>query len=145
VRKIFGSMQNENGSWRIRKNYELNELTENVDIKRFVKTEEQLGCHVMRMDDKRTPKRVLKWKPIRKRIRGRPKNRWIEGIEKDMQIMGIRQWRKQFKERAEWKRITEKARTQSGFKLESFGSIPLCIDKSLCVGIMPSDTTLYQV
>jgi hypothetical protein len=31
-----------------------------------------------------------------------------------MQIMGIRQWREQRKERAECKRITEKAKTHSG-------------------------------
>jgi hypothetical protein len=40
--------------------------------------------------------------------------RWIEGIEGDMQIMVIRQWRKKCKERAEWKSITEKAKTHSG-------------------------------
>jgi hypothetical protein len=34
-------------------------------------------------------------------------------IEEDMQIMGIRQWRKQCKEREEWKRITGKAKTHS--------------------------------
>jgi len=31
-----------------------------------------------------------------------------------MQIIGIKGWRKQFKERAEWKRITEKAKTHTG-------------------------------
>jgi hypothetical protein len=66
------------------------------------------------MDDKRTHKRVLEWKPIGLRIRGRPKKRWIKGINEDKQIKGIRQWRKQCKERAEWKRITEKAKTRSG-------------------------------
>jgi hypothetical protein len=70
--------------------------------------------HVMRMDDKRTSKRILEWKPAGTRIRGRPKKRWIEDIGEDMQIMRIRRWRKQCKERAEWKRITEKAKTHSG-------------------------------
>jgi hypothetical protein len=65
------------------------------------------------MDDKRTPKRVLEWKPRGMRISGRQRKRWIEGIEEDLQIMGIRRWRKQCKERAEWKRITEKAKTHS--------------------------------
>jgi hypothetical protein len=47
-------------------------------------------------------------------IRGRLRKRWIADIEEGMQIMGIRRWRKQCEERAEWKRITEKAKTLSG-------------------------------
>jgi hypothetical protein len=81
-------------------NYELNEQIENADIVRFIKSRRiaWLG-HVMRMDDKRTPKRTLEWKPIGMRIRGRPRKRRIVDIE-DMQIMGIRRWRNQCKERA---------------------------------------------
>jgi hypothetical protein len=45
---------------------------------------------------------------------GRPRKRWIEDIYKDIQILGIRGWRKLCKERAEWKKITEKAKTHSG-------------------------------
>ena len=50
--------------------------------------------HVMPMDDKRTRKIILEWKPKGTRVRGRPRKRWIVDIEEDMQIMGIRQWRK---------------------------------------------------
>jgi hypothetical protein len=93
----------------------LNELIGNADTVRFIKSRRiaWLG-HVMWMDDKRTLKRILQWQPIGTRIRGRPRKRWIAGIEEDMQIMGIRRWRKQCQERAEWKRITEKAKTHSG-------------------------------
>jgi hypothetical protein len=52
----------------------------------------------MIMDDKRTPKRVLEWKRIGTRIRGRPMKRWIVDIEEDMQIMGIRRWRMRCKQ-----------------------------------------------
>jgi hypothetical protein len=88
LRKIFGPVQNEDGSWRIRINYELNELIGNADIVRFIKSRRiaWLG-HVIRM---RTPTRILQWKPIGSRTRGRPRKRWIAGIEEDLQIMGVR-------------------------------------------------------
>jgi len=75
-------VQNEDGSWRIRINYELNELIGNADIIRFIKCR-RIAClgNVMRIDDKRTPKRILQWKPIGTRTRGRPRKRWITGIE----------------------------------------------------------------
>jgi len=46
-------------------NYELNKLIENANIVRFIKSRRiaWLG-HVMRMGDKRTPKRILEWTPI---------------------------------------------------------------------------------
>ena len=68
----------------------------------------------MRMDDKRTPNKISEWKPIVTRIRGRPRKRRMVDIEEDMQIIGIKWWRKECKERAEWKRITEKAKTHRG-------------------------------
>jgi hypothetical protein len=52
-------------------------------------------------------------KTIGTRTRGRPRKRWIAGIKEDLQIMGVRKWRKQSEERAEWKKITEKAKTHS--------------------------------
>ena len=99
----------------IKDEYELNELIEKADIVRFTKSRgiAWLG-HVMRMDDNRTPKKILEWKPISTRIRGRPRKRWIIDIEEDTQIIGIKGWRKQCKERSEWKRFTEKAKTHRG-------------------------------
>jgi len=113
--KVFGSVQNEDGFWRIRMNYELNDLMKNADIVRFVKSKRMawLG-HVMWMEGKRIPKRVLEWKPTGRRNRGKPTKRWNEDIEENIQIMGIRGWRKLCKERAEWKKITVKDKTHRG-------------------------------
>jgi hypothetical protein len=66
------------------------------------------------MDDKRTPKRILQWKLIGTRTGGRTRKRWIAGIEEDLQIMGVRPWRKQCEERVKSKKITEKVKTHSG-------------------------------
>jgi hypothetical protein len=73
---------------------------------RYVKSERMawLG-HVMRIEGERISKRVQEWKPMVRRNRGRPRKRWIVNTEKDIQIMGIRGWRKLCKERAEWKEI----------------------------------------
>jgi hypothetical protein len=51
-------------------NHELNELIGNADIVRFIKSRRiaWLG-HMMRMDEKIIPKRVLEWKPTDRRIR----------------------------------------------------------------------------
>jgi len=34
-----------------------------------------------------------------RRIRGRPRKKWIEDVEEDIQRMGIRGWRNLYKER----------------------------------------------
>ena len=67
----------------------------------------------MRMDGGRMP-RILEWKPVGRRIRGRLKKRWIEDVEEDIQTVGIRKWRKLSKERTKWKKLAEKAKTHSG-------------------------------
>ena len=68
----------------------LNELIENADIVRFTKSRRIAWLsHVMRMDENRTPKRVLEWKPIGRRIRGRPRKRWIEDTEEDISELYI--------------------------------------------------------
>jgi len=97
-------------------NYEQNDVIKNADIVRIEKGKRMawLG-HVMRREGKRIPKRLIQWKPISRRNRGRPRKRWIENIEEDIQIMGIRGRRKLCKERAKWKKTTEKAKTHSGF------------------------------
>jgi hypothetical protein len=76
LRKIFGPVQNKDGSWRIRIIYELNKLIKNADLVRYIKSRRiaWLG-HVMWMDDKRTPKRILEWKPI-----GREEDQGRDGL-----------------------------------------------------------------
>ena len=114
VRRYLFTAKSRYRIWRIRKNHELNEIIGNADVVRFIKIRRMawLG-HLMRMDGGRMPRRILEWKPMGRRIRGRPRKRWIEDVEEDIQTMGIRGWRKLSKERTEWKKITKKAKTHS--------------------------------
>ena len=91
--------------------HELNELMGNADRVRLIKSRRMawLG-HVMRVDGGRVPRRILEWKPMGRRSRGRTRKRWIEDVEEDIQTMGIRGWRKLSKERTERKKIAEKAK-----------------------------------
>jgi hypothetical protein len=109
---MFVPVQDWDRSWRMRMN---RELIAKADSKIYKKSRRitWLG-HVMRMDEKRIPKRVIEWKPTGRRIRGRPRKRWIEHIDEDIQSMGIRGWRNLSKERTDWRRITKKAKTDSG-------------------------------
>ena len=46
-----------------------------------IKTKQlQWHGHVQRMEEGRLPKEVMKWNPLGRRKRGRPKLTWVEGI-----------------------------------------------------------------
>jgi len=46
--------------------------------------------------------------------RGRPKKRWKEGIERDLQVLGVRRWRELVADRKKWKDIVRHAKAHSG-------------------------------
>jgi len=48
------------------------------------------------------------------RNRGRPRKRWIASTEEDLQIMGVRRWRKQCEERSEWKKSLRRLKPTVG-------------------------------
>jgi hypothetical protein len=59
------------------------------DIVRFVKTRRisWIG-HVQRMENNRTPKRVMREKIYTRRKRGRPKVRWLDDVQEGLREMG---------------------------------------------------------
>jgi hypothetical protein len=62
---------------RIRYNYELYALYEDMDIITFIEVGRlKWAGHVPRMDQQRPAKRILNAKPEDRRKRGRPKLRW---------------------------------------------------------------------
>jgi hypothetical protein len=58
--------------------------------------------HVQRMEERRLPKQVMKWNPLGKRKRGRPKLTWMEGIRRLMGEKGLVE--EDWNDRDEWRK-----------------------------------------
>jgi hypothetical protein len=59
IRKIHGAV-NEEGRWRIQSNNEIDQILEDENIVKFIKSD-RIRClgHVERMDEERIPKHVM--------------------------------------------------------------------------------------
>ena len=87
------------------------DIIRNVTIRQQIELEEtiikeieqkQLAWygHVQRMAEGRLPKIALNWMPKQRRIRGRPKKNWMEGIKKAMNERNLNEG--QWEDRKQW-------------------------------------------
>jgi hypothetical protein len=114
VRRIYGPVM-ENNVWRIRYNEELNTLVKGEDIVRFIKSQRirWLG-HVERMEDNAMPKRMLKGRLYSKRREGRPRMRWLDDVESDLNKMEVKGWKEKMRDREQWRLVVEEAKAHPG-------------------------------
>jgi hypothetical protein len=86
-------------------------IYQELDLVTIIKTSrlKWLG-HVNRMEDHREPKRVLQGIPGGGRRRGKPRKRWLDGMEDDLSKTGVKRWRITAMDRTEWRKICEAAR-----------------------------------
>ena len=87
LRRIFGPERDEvTGEWKKLHNEELSDLYSLPNIVRVVKSRRMRWAgHVARMGEGRVVHRVLVGKPEGKRPLGRPRRRWEDNIEMDLQ------------------------------------------------------------
>jgi hypothetical protein len=62
------------------------------------------------MPKEREITRFYDWKLFTSRPIGRPKNRWVDYVRKDLQTMKIKNWKKSVLSRDPWKTIVERAK-----------------------------------
>jgi hypothetical protein len=90
LRRVFGHKRGEvTGEWRKLHNKELNDLYSLPNIVRVVKSRRMRWAgHVAHMGDDRDVYRLLVGKPEEKRPLGRPRRRWEDNINMDLQEVG---------------------------------------------------------
>ena len=69
--------------------------------------------HLERMED-RMPKNIFTEGLEGTRRRGRPRIRWKEEVERDLEVLGVRRWRELVADRKKWKDIVRQAKAHSG-------------------------------
>lgn len=112
-RKICGPVLDAHtGEWRRRYNRELTDMLEMGTITNFIKGQriQWLG-HIMRRGENEPLRAALEWVPHGKRPRGRPRKRWLDGVEEDLLRMGIENWREIAYDRDRWREIVVAAKT----------------------------------
>ena len=114
LRGIYGLICEE-AVWRSRYNEELYRWYDESDLVTTIKiTRLRWAGQVMRMQDNLPCKKITLDKPEGRRRAGRPNLRWIDGVTKDAEKLGVRNWRARARDRDDWRRLLESAKTLHG-------------------------------
>jgi hypothetical protein len=66
------------------------------------------------MEDNLPCKKITLDKPEGRRRVGRPNLRWMDGVMRDAERLGVRNWRSKAKDSVGWRRLLESAKTLQG-------------------------------
>ena len=68
--------------------------------------------HLVRMEEDRMPRKIFA-QELEGTRRGRPRKRWKEEVERDLQVLGVRRWRELVADRKKWKDIVRQAKVHN--------------------------------
>jgi hypothetical protein len=96
-------------------NQEIEELNKGENIVKWIKGRRisWLG-HLERMKEDGMPKKIFTQELEETRRRGRPRKGWKEEVERDLQMLGVRRWRKLVIDRKKWRSIVRQAKAHGG-------------------------------
>jgi len=109
----------EKGERKCRTNRELEEISKGENIVKWIKGQRisWLG-HLERMEEDRMLKEIFTQELEGTRRRGRPRKRWKEEVERDLEVLGVRRWRESVADRKKWKDIVRQAKAHSGLQCQ---------------------------
>jgi len=112
-RRTYGPKY-ENGERKSRTNRELEEMTKGENTVKWIKGQRisWLG-HLERTEEDRTPQKIFTQELEGTRRRGRPRKRWKEEVERDLQVLRERRWRELVADRKRWKDIVRQVKAHS--------------------------------
>jgi hypothetical protein len=114
LRRIYGPIC-EGTTWRSIYNEELYRLYDETDlVTSFRITRLRWAGHIVRMQDNLPCKKITLDEPEGRRKVGRPNLRWMDGVTKDSESLGVRDWRIKARDRDGWRRLLESAKTLHG-------------------------------
>jgi len=113
-RRVYG-LKYEKGEWKSRTNRELEEMSKGEGIVKWIKGQRisWLG-HLERMEEDRMHKMIFTQELDGTRHRGRPRRGWKEEVQRDLQVRGVRRWRKLVIDSGKWKDIGRQVKAHSG-------------------------------
>jgi hypothetical protein len=114
LRRIYGPICEE-ATWRSRYNEELYCLYDETDLVTAIKIIRlRWAGHIERMQDNLPCKKITLDKPEGRRRAGRPNLRWMDGVMRDAERLGVRNWWIKARDRDGWRRLLESAKTLHG-------------------------------
>jgi hypothetical protein len=65
----------------------------------------------MRRDETYEVRAAIEYKPAGRRPRGRPKKRWMDGVQQDLERLEVTNWEERIQDRDYWRTVTVAAKT----------------------------------
>lgn len=115
LRRIYGPVKDNNTQqYRIRTNKELEELYNQPDIVKIIKSERLRWAGHVKRQNQRVVKLVWEETPEGKRPLGRPRMRWKDNIAADLRTLNIERAEDLMMDRRKWRQIVKSAKTHPG-------------------------------
>jgi len=112
---MYPSVKRQHGAQDIRYNEEMYCLYDETDLVTTIKkTRLRWAEHIVRMQDNLPCKKITLDKPEGRRRVGRPNLRWMDGVMRDAERLGVRNCRINTRDRDDWRRLLESAKTLHG-------------------------------
>jgi hypothetical protein len=98
--------------WRKRSNVEIQNMYKSPDIVTEIKVRRLEWLGHVRMEDTRLPKMVFSAKPEGRCGVGRRRPRWLDDVEADVKVLGVKRWRIKAQDTNEWSAILWEAKAK---------------------------------